>query len=185
MSWAAKKHTPLYRYISKLVAVQTNKDGGSLSECLCVDSKVTMKHLSAIASDFDLEKMARDRLKVPWDDVAVKHIRASDALSKRKFVEAFDHQVAMIQAFCRVASAETRWVLQTFYTSCQDLYDLAIAADEQLVRRDEKPLKLEETARIANRVFSVCINDREDNVKASRQWGTYYIANLLFKIYFR
>ncbi|KAL4884543.1 hypothetical protein BJY04DRAFT_10287 [Aspergillus karnatakaensis] len=42
----------------------------------------------------------------------------------------------------------------------------------------------EEAARVLNRLFTVCLNDRAE-IKNSRKWGVYYMANLLFKTYFK
>lgn len=44
--------------------------------------------------------------------------------------------------------------------------------------------KLEDAARQINRVFGMCLSDRAP-LQESRKWGIYYIANLLFKTYFR
>lgn len=44
--------------------------------------------------------------------------------------------------------------------------------------------KLEDAARQINRIFGLCLSDRAP-LHESRKWGIYYIANLLFKTYFR
>ncbi|POS84446.1 hypothetical protein EPUL_002937, partial [Erysiphe pulchra] len=44
--------------------------------------------------------------------------------------------------------------------------------------------KLEDAARILNKIFQVCLADRAP-LEESRKWGIYYIINLLFKTYFK
>ncbi|KAF2721356.1 hypothetical protein K431DRAFT_312639 [Polychaeton citri CBS 116435] len=44
--------------------------------------------------------------------------------------------------------------------------------------------RLEDAARQINRIFGLCISDRNP-IEDSRKWALYYVANLLFKIYFR
>ncbi|KAF2839383.1 hypothetical protein M501DRAFT_1003989 [Patellaria atrata CBS 101060] len=43
---------------------------------------------------------------------------------------------------------------------------------------------LEDSARQINRIFSLCIGDR-NSLDVSRKWAIYYTANLLFKTYFK
>ncbi|KAL2821385.1 hypothetical protein BDW59DRAFT_110769 [Aspergillus cavernicola] len=47
-----------------------------------------------------------------------------------------------------------------------------------------KNAKLEEAARVLNRMFTLCLNDRAPR-EDSRKWGIYYMTNLLFKTYFK
>ncbi|KAI9374842.1 hypothetical protein BJX61DRAFT_496635 [Aspergillus egyptiacus] len=47
-----------------------------------------------------------------------------------------------------------------------------------------KNAKLEEAARVLNRMFTLCLNDRAPK-EESRKWGVYYMTNLLFKTYFK
>lgn len=48
----------------------------------------------------------------------------------------------------------------------------------------EEHEKLEDAARILNKIFQVCLADRAP-LEESRKWGIYYIINLLFKTYFK
>lgn len=71
-------------------------------------------------------------------------------------------------------------------TVLRDLRDLALAADNYLVSCGSKPSKLEEMAsRHLMKAFSTCLSDRGGSLDASRRWGTYAVANLLFKTYFK
>ncbi|OJI96539.1 hypothetical protein ASPVEDRAFT_120740 [Aspergillus versicolor CBS 583.65] len=47
-----------------------------------------------------------------------------------------------------------------------------------------KNAKTEEAARVLNRMFTLCLNDRAPK-EESRKWGVYYMTNLLFKTYFQ
>ncbi|CAF9925174.1 MAG: COP9 signalosome (CSN) subunit [Heterodermia speciosa] len=44
--------------------------------------------------------------------------------------------------------------------------------------------KLEDAARVINRIFTLCISDRA-SLEESRKWALYYTTNLLFKTYFK
>ncbi|KAH8813258.1 hypothetical protein F5884DRAFT_856536 [Xylogone sp. PMI_703] len=48
----------------------------------------------------------------------------------------------------------------------------------------EKNEKLEDAARVLNRIFQICLSDRAP-LEESRKWGIYNIVNLLFKTYFK
>ncbi|KAJ9632040.1 COP9 signalosome (CSN) subunit [Taxawa tesnikishii (nom. ined.)] len=93
------------------------------------------------------------------------------------------------------------WTIPCLYVAGKYLRVFAIKADESLARRkgnvsfnsgfeddvvdgEGSREKLEDAARQINRIFSLCITDRAP-IAESRKWGLYYIANLLFKTYFK
>ncbi|KAI4125295.1 MAG: hypothetical protein LQ338_004341 [Usnochroma carphineum] len=100
------------------------------------------------------------------------------------------------------------WTMPCLYTAGKYLRIFAIKADEEQaakVRRGEvkmegdallgddimattpgfeKNERLEDAARVINRMFTLCISDRAP-IEESRKWGLYYTTNLLFKTYFK
>jgi hypothetical protein len=93
------------------------------------------------------------------------------------------------------------WTIACLYKAGKFLRIFAIKADEQLAKsrsdinfssgyQDDivdpttKNEKLEDVARLMNRMFSLCVGDRNP-INESRKWGTYYVANLQFKTYFK
>ena len=79
-------------------------------------------------------------------------------------------------------------------------------ADVQMTNRQEKAKKLEEASRMIQKCFAACLNDRcvrpfqlsnaqaemeiscarrSGDAGSSRKMGVYYMATLLFKIYFK
>ncbi|KUJ08774.1 uncharacterized protein LY89DRAFT_326031 [Mollisia scopiformis] len=56
--------------------------------------------------------------------------------------------------------------------------------DDDFNPEAEKNEKLEDAARVLNKVFQTCLSDRAP-LEESRKWGIYNIINLLFKTYFR
>ncbi|KAK8187458.1 uncharacterized protein BKA78DRAFT_255929 [Phyllosticta capitalensis] len=93
------------------------------------------------------------------------------------------------------------WTLPCLYIAARYLRIFAIKADEAAAKAKSKPSfssglqddiagtfgkndKLEDAARQINRIFSLCISDREP-LEDSRKWALYYIANMLFKTYFK
>ncbi|KAL6713784.1 COP9 signalosome (CSN) subunit [Lecanora helva] len=93
------------------------------------------------------------------------------------------------------------WTLPVLYITGQHLRVFAIKADDSAQATGEdssfrndvlqediasgsKNEKLEDAARVINRMFTLCISDRAP-LEESRKWGLYYITNLLFKTYFK
>ncbi|KAK3723193.1 COP9 signalosome (CSN) subunit [Vermiconidia calcicola] len=90
------------------------------------------------------------------------------------------------------------WTVPCLYVAGKYLRVFAIKADDKTASQrdsrlasraiqeedafspDSKHEKLEDAARQINRIFGLCISDRE-----SRKWALYYTANLLFKTYFK
>ena len=112
------------------------------------------------------------------------------------------------------------WTIPCLYVTARYLRAFAIRADEEqsvgngvsfvigmhddMVGDHGKNEKLEDAARIINRIFTLCISDRYvgllkaqfsvDSIlricaraplESSRKWGLYYTTNLLFKTYFK
>ncbi|KAF4634074.1 hypothetical protein G7Y89_g4033 [Cudoniella acicularis] len=90
------------------------------------------------------------------------------------------------------------WTVPCLYVAGKYLRTFAIKADEGLANtttslntfqddfnpESEKNEKLEDTARVLNRIFQICLADRAP-LEESRKWGIYNIINLLFKTYFK
>ncbi|RDW87645.1 hypothetical protein BP5796_03339 [Coleophoma crateriformis] len=90
------------------------------------------------------------------------------------------------------------WTVPCLYVSGKYLRVFAIKADEENLNNPdastnygddmnteaEKNEKLEDAARVLNRVFQLCLSDRAP-LEESRKWGIYNIINLLFKTYFK
>ncbi|KAE8412305.1 hypothetical protein BDV36DRAFT_271765 [Aspergillus pseudocaelatus] len=92
------------------------------------------------------------------------------------------------------------WTVPCLYIVGKYLRIFAMRADAELSSQDsvafgdnfqddiaadfEKSAKLEESARIINRMFTLCLSDRAP-IEESRKWGIYNTTNLLFKTYFK
>ncbi|KFZ14448.1 hypothetical protein V502_06046 [Pseudogymnoascus sp. VKM F-4520 (FW-2644)] len=89
------------------------------------------------------------------------------------------------------------WTIPCLYTSGKYLRIFAIKADAAGGNADKamdfqddfnpdtgKNEKLEDAARVLNRMFQLCVSDRAP-LEESRKWGIYNIVNLLFKTYFK
>ncbi|KAE8131270.1 hypothetical protein BDV38DRAFT_264899 [Aspergillus pseudotamarii] len=92
------------------------------------------------------------------------------------------------------------WTVPCLYVVGKYLRIFAMRADAELSSQDsvafgdnfqddiaadfEKSAKLEESARIINRMFTLCLSDRAP-IEESRKWGIYNTTNLLFKTYFK
>ncbi|KAK5121085.1 hypothetical protein LTR85_005569 [Meristemomyces frigidus] len=94
------------------------------------------------------------------------------------------------------------WTIPCLYVVGKYLRVFAIKADDNAASQRDSGLafgalqeedafgaaskneKLEDAARQINRIFALCLSDRSE-VQYSRKWALYYIANLLFKTYFK
>ncbi|KAF2751420.1 hypothetical protein M011DRAFT_464158 [Sporormia fimetaria CBS 119925] len=130
--------------------------------------------------------------------------RNQGTLGARDLVEVYDAWKELTNHFLRHTSngALPPWTLVCMYRTANYLRIFAAQADAQLAKSKEsvtfdsglqddiatpapRSEKLEETARIFNRIFALCLNDRNPDMSQSRKWGTYYMANLQFKTYFK
>ncbi|GAA6047539.1 hypothetical protein JCM3770_005797 [Rhodotorula araucariae] len=137
----------------------------------------------------------------PWADIATAHLWALVALnppinpvtgqlhSHADAVVAYHKQHEVVTALYRwlidARDLPTGWALPLLYVVCRDLRKVAEQADQQLLVNGQKATKLEDASRLLQKCFSCCLNDRASDIMASRKMGTYYLASLLFKTYFR
>ncbi|KAF1830302.1 hypothetical protein BDW02DRAFT_105200 [Decorospora gaudefroyi] len=150
-----------------------------------------------------------------WVDIlsgywrAVKEIIKADEaanqgrLGERQYVAVYDAWKDLTSTFIKHMSSGLlpTWAIFTLYFTANHLRKIAIRADEQLsksksaapttgysddiVSTGPQNQKLEEAARVFNRIFALCLGDRNPDMADSRKWGVYCIANLQFKTYFK
>ncbi|TNY18134.1 COP9 signalosome complex subunit [Rhodotorula diobovata] len=137
----------------------------------------------------------------PWADIATNHVWALVALhppvnpltgqlhGQVDAVFAYQKQHDAVTALYRwlidARDLPTGWALPLLYVVCRDLRKVAEQADQQLLANGHKATRLEDASRLLQKCFSCCLNDRASDMMASRKMGTYYLASLLFKTYFR
>ncbi|KAJ6192936.1 hypothetical protein J3E72DRAFT_398755 [Bipolaris maydis] len=141
-----------------------------------------------------------------WVDIIAAYWRAvreiiradeaanQDRLNERQFVAVYDAWKDLTSSFIKHISAGLLppWAIFTLYFTANHLRKIAITADEQLAKISDDIVstvpqnqKLEEAARVFNRIFALCLGDRNPDMSESRKWGVYCIANLQFKTYFK
>ncbi|KAL1854585.1 COP9 signalosome (CSN) subunit [Paecilomyces lecythidis] len=90
------------------------------------------------------------------------------------------------------------WTVPCLYVVGRYLRIFAMRADAETSSQDSgfdngfqddvvtesKNVKLEDSARTINRMFTLCLSDRAP-IEESRKWGIYETTNLLFKTYFK
>ncbi|GAA6009625.1 uncharacterized protein JCM10292_002218 [Rhodotorula paludigena] len=137
----------------------------------------------------------------PWADMATAHLWALVALNpptnpmtglpvgQQDAIVAYQKQHEVVTALYRwlieARDLPTGWALPLLYVVCRDLRKVAEQADQQLLANSQKAGKLEEASRLMQKAFSCCLNDRHSDMLVSRKMGTYHLATLLFKTYFR
>lgn len=143
-----------------------------------------------------------------WVDIFVVYWEAVGEILKCENGDPGASVVAVFNAWKKVANALIRgysgssglpaWTLPCLYTVGKYLRTFAINADVEAASQGsasfgfqddisadvEKNANLEESARIVNRMFTLCLSDRAA-LEESRKWGIYNMTNLLFKIYFK
>ncbi|KAF1914264.1 hypothetical protein BDU57DRAFT_288719 [Ampelomyces quisqualis] len=150
-----------------------------------------------------------------WVDIivgywrAVKQIILSDEavnqgrLGDQQYLAVYDAWKDLTSSFIKHISggALPAYAIFTLYFTANHLRKIAIKADaylakakpatslnslsDDIVPQTARSEKLEEAARVFNRVFALCLGDRNPDVSESRKWGVYCIANLQFKTYFK
>ncbi|KAJ5142690.1 uncharacterized protein N7515_001477 [Penicillium bovifimosum] len=167
-----------------------------------------------ISKDLSYALFHGKSLKVPkaeqtaWLDIFAAYWEAVDEILQCEDRRPNASVVTVFNAWKKVANALIRgysgsaclpaWTLPCLYTVGKYLRTFAINADieaasrgtagigfqEDLSAEVEKNGNLEEAARVINRMFTLCLNDRAP-IEESRKWGIYDMTNLLFKTYFK
>ncbi|OJJ47788.1 hypothetical protein ASPZODRAFT_131358 [Penicilliopsis zonata CBS 506.65] len=144
-----------------------------------------------------------------WVDIYTAYWKAAGELVKlddgtegASWSKVFDAWKATANALIRGYSTSSlqAWTLPCLYVIGKYLRLFAMRADaeqpsqesigfnddlqDDVVADFEKSAKLEEAARIMNRMFTLCLSDRAP-IEDSRKWGIYSTTNLLFKTYFK
>jgi len=109
-----------------------------------------------------------------WKGIIEGHLRVLLKIYHGLVEDTFREQINMIQSFSRLLSTMDRWVLPVLYVLMEDLWRLA----------SEDIKRMEESARSINKLFTICITDRNPDMNQSRRWGTIRLAGFLFRIYF-
>ncbi|CAB11237.1 PCI domain-containing protein [Schizosaccharomyces pombe] len=150
-------------------------------------------------SSDDVLKLTVERsISKNWTDIVLLHLQVLLYLVRdHDPAAAFKQQTELAQHLYREFSSGrcTGVHLPVLFIVCKDLRFLAINAHNAMLRRkqqlkvisvdeSEENEQLEATARLINRAFTICINDRAP-LSTSRKWGAYYIMGLLFKLYLR
>jgi hypothetical protein len=143
-----------------------------------LDDAVSAEDGKALAELFDMKSPYKltNVPPGPWAKITADHFRAKQAWKQTDYKEAFESKTESIQAFLLLFQSMTKWILPVLYQFNKQLLQIAteIGGDA-----------LDECCRTLNKSFSICLTDRYNEYDESRKWGTIYIANLLFKSYFK
>lgn len=131
------------------------------------DGMETSAHSSSRDTDI-WSGIGRQHVKVLW------MLSSKDEKMSQAHAAAIAEQTALIGAVLRVFSSAA--MLPVLYCASGDGWRLA---------RHSGSVELqEEAARVTNRCFTACINERTALSAQSRRWGAYRTASLLLRIYF-
>ncbi|EAW08282.1 protein csn12 [Aspergillus clavatus NRRL 1] len=144
-----------------------------------------------------------------WIDIFIQFwktvgeiLKLEESIPSASWSRVFDHwkDLAGCLHRCYTHHGMQAWTVPCLYVVGKYLRVFAIKADaesssqgsmsfggrfqDDITADYEKNAKLEEAARIINRMFTLCLSDRAP-IEESRKWGVYYTTNLLFKTYFK
>lgn len=144
-----------------------------------------------------------------WIDILSAYWRAIGEILKFDDADGRGSWARVFETWKEVANLVNRaysnagiqaWTIPCLYVVGKYLRTFAIRADAELASQDsgayndrfqddimsdfEKSAKLEEAARVINRMFTLCLSDRAP-IEESRKWGIYNMTNLMFKTYFK
>ncbi|PLW07720.1 hypothetical protein PCANC_24728 [Puccinia coronata f. sp. avenae] len=181
------------KYVEEHIApAVVGKFGDALAESFSItDPHAKYLYHSTSTSLFQAENQIRRKLASlqPWDALTVAHLRVIHALhadlNSSDFSATFDAQKSLVSTYNDwFRSDNTAWSLPVVYVMYRDLRTFATRADEALLLKGQKPVKLAEAARLIQVGFGLCGSDRT-STGDSKKLGVLYMASLLFKIYFK
>ncbi|KAF9206752.1 COP9 signalosome (CSN) subunit [Haplosporangium sp. Z 27] len=172
-------------YLGQIKQALHSENDSKLYTYLEVYGKHTERMLSESPEpDYEVERQCKERLEEPWSEAVYHIIIAGRAIYNGDLITAYQRQEMALTTFLRIFQKSTNWPLETLFTLNRDLRKLAVEADQQLIKRGDKPTNLEDCARTINKSFTTCITDRSP-LSISKKWGTYGIVCILFRTYFR
>ncbi|KZT62121.1 hypothetical protein CALCODRAFT_549038 [Calocera cornea HHB12733] len=176
-------------YLAQLASAVLDKQAFTLIELLQVESSKSKELLRDVANPSRPALQGfRGSVESPWDDIAIAHLQVVLKAEGRDFGAAYKEQAKLIVDVLKWFQSQTSWFLPVLYRVLDDLRELAARADEDVMLQggpSKQADSLEDAARIIGNCFSSCMTDRTNPVGVSRKWGTYYIAGLALKCYFR
>lgn len=137
--------------------------------------------------------MAEAYVESTLADVIVPHLKCIACLKDKKFTEAYNNQLAVMQAFVKVFQnlKNDNWLIPVIYTVCLDLRMLTYSVNSEVTQTQlktgvVKPREaLENTAEAIMGAFRVCAADNRSGEQETKRWGMMLFANQLFKVYFK
>ncbi|KAI8053416.1 PCI-domain-containing protein [Syncephalis plumigaleata] len=177
--------TRLERYLTFVNTQITRTNGDKLSERLSLTDSHTERLEDEVEHNTSYcTRTCRNKLKEPWNELVEQHIYAGLAHARQDWTGAFQYQLSATKTLLRLLSSCNRWILPVLYTVLRDLRFIAAKADTAHESKGKSSC-LEDAARTINQAFSLCVMDRSSTQAVSRKWGTYFVINLLFGIYFK
>ncbi|GJJ07214.1 hypothetical protein Clacol_001414 [Clathrus columnatus] len=182
-----------HNYLAEVASAVRIQDGEKLGSLLSISGNHVPKLLMGL---HDSSRNALSRyipsVIAPWGEIAVTYVQVivyddepenaykeHDTLVNTK-EDVFTRKIRFMARFFKDT---TSWALPTLYVLLQDLRKLAEKADSSPLRALQGA-RMEDAARTCNKAFSICISDRNPLME-SRRWGTYYLAGVVMKCYFK
>lgn len=176
----------LKSYLRKLDNSFESHDGDAAAMLLSFrDAHVYNRTLQLQQPEAECEKWFQQ----PMDELAAAHLKCCWAVSNHDFIEAYNCQAIVVQAFLKLLQSQKdeNWALPVLFSVTLDLRLFANSADIQLLKKGHsKPGEMaEKAAEVLMGCFRICTGDSRAALEDSKKWGMLNLVNQLFKIYFK
>jgi hypothetical protein len=176
----------LIQYLKQVNQAISSQDGDTFGKLMKLTGKspLTDKVQNDIKRIGDLSNFCNGKIDSEYRDVVPMHLIAYTNLKDRQYEEAFKYQITVANFFQSAFQNDTNWALPALNAIVLDLRILANLAENELKSKGKEGGKLEEATRIMLNIFRITHSDRSSD-STSKQWGTLYVVNNIFKIYFQ
>jgi hypothetical protein len=182
-------------------------DSTGLAHCLCVgciqpdSEEACFAEAMPIFVEFMQESQIQTHInQFQFSNISLAHITSNHLKAvmfsmKGQFKQAYEHQEKVqLQLQTNLREDGGAWLIPAFTITTNSTRLIAIKADCEIAQSDrndddeldeQKNELLERFAMKLQKVFAVCLQDKEPDLKISRKRGVLYIVNTLCNIYFR
>ncbi|EDO39944.1 predicted protein [Nematostella vectensis] len=179
-------HFTVIQYLQQVVDAMSSRNGDLAAELL----SFTHPHIASPRLQIpDAQSQCERWFEPPLDELVACHLRAVWAVGNNDYVEAYNAQASVVQAFIKIfqAQKDENWSLPLMSAVTLDIRRFAVKADQQMCQRGAgKPGDtLEKAAEMIMGCFRVCASDSRSSLDVSKKWGMLALVVHLFKIYFK
>ena len=145
-------------------------------------------HSPTIVTTDNYKLKCSQQLASPLSNLAICHLDCLHALYSKKYFEAFEAQLQLLQLFIKLhEEASEGWALPMMQVIVLDLRIVSYKADKtlSLEKRTKPGLLLEKVIEQLRELFRSCVQYCRQEGDTTRKSSILFLINQLFKIYFK